>query len=277
MHLQNVLTIDGGFSTQLMTHVSECVDKDPLWTARYNATHPELVIAAHLDYLMAGSSAILTNTYQASVEGYMEHLALSREDSVSLIRNTVRLAHKARSKFMMEKPDAKAPWVVGSIGPYGAHLHDGSEYTGDYADTVDPEVIKKWHRVRIEAILEVGVDALAIETIPCKVSGGDTNIRFNGTSPILSMPAVKCFLKTILTRHLYLIHFRWKLMLYWICLPLNIRTRNFGFRCSARIRQHSHMVKISPKALWICGPNRRKMLIMLSLSLLASIARNRTT
>lgn len=30
--------------------------------------------------------------------------------------------------------------VAGSIGPYGAHLHDGSEYTGSYIDRVSVEV-----------------------------------------------------------------------------------------------------------------------------------------
>lgn len=164
------MVIDGGFSTQLTTHVSDSVDKDPLWTARYNSTHPELVIKTHLDFLKAGANAILTNTYQASVEGYVKHMRLSPEESINLIKATVRLAHEARSRFLSDRPNCKVPWIVGSIGPYGAHLHDGSEYTGNYADTIDPEVIKNWHRVRMEAILEAGVDALAIETIPCKVS-----------------------------------------------------------------------------------------------------------
>lgn len=34
------------------------------------------------------------------------------------------------------------PLVVGSVGPYGAHLHDGSEYDGSYADTTSVEVRK---------------------------------------------------------------------------------------------------------------------------------------
>lgn len=55
-------------------------------------------------------------------------------------------------------------------GPYGAHLHDGSEYSGSYADKVTKDTIKNWHRVRIDAVLSAGVDALAIETIPCLVS-----------------------------------------------------------------------------------------------------------
>jgi S-methylmethionine-dependent homocysteine/selenocysteine methylase len=51
----------------------------------------------------------------------------------------------------------------------GAHLHDGSEYTGSYENKVSVGTIKKWHKVRIQACIEAGVDGLAIETIPCLV------------------------------------------------------------------------------------------------------------
>lgn len=62
------------------------------------------------------------------------------------------------------------PLIAASIGPYGAHLHDGSDYSGDYAEKVKPEVIKEWHKTHIDAVLEAGVDALAFETVPCQVN-----------------------------------------------------------------------------------------------------------
>lgn len=46
-----VRVIDGGFATQLRTYVGECVDNDPLWSARFNATDPDSVVNTHLDYL----------------------------------------------------------------------------------------------------------------------------------------------------------------------------------------------------------------------------------
>lgn len=52
------------------------------------------------------------------------------------------------------------------MGPYGAFLTDGSEYTGSYISTCDIEHIKKWHRPRIQALIEGGCDILAFETIP---------------------------------------------------------------------------------------------------------------
>lgn len=175
MNTSKVIVIDGGFSTQLSTHVSETTfDNDPLWTARLNASQPDLIVQTHLDFLNAGADAILTNTYQASVEGYAKYLKLNRTESVDLIKSTVRLAHEARSRFLKESgkdvSEPGQPWIVGSIGSYGAHLHDGSEYNGSYSQTVDANTIKTWHNVRIGAVVDAGVDALAIETIPCKVS-----------------------------------------------------------------------------------------------------------
>ena len=37
----------------------------------------------------------------------------------------------------------RKPLAVASLGLYGACLLDGSEYTGDYVDTVSPEVSQK--------------------------------------------------------------------------------------------------------------------------------------
>lgn len=34
----------------------------------------------------------------------------------------------------------RCPLVAGSIGPYGAFLHNGSEYTGAYAEEMSVEV-----------------------------------------------------------------------------------------------------------------------------------------
>ncbi|XP_049280096.1 AP2-associated protein kinase 1 [Anopheles funestus] len=169
---RKVIVIDGGFSTQLSEHVGAKPDKDPLWTSRFNATNPAAVLETHLDFLKAGADCILTNTYQASIEGYMDFLDLNEDESVQLIKASVELARRARTRYLAEKLENKShkiPWVVGSIGPYGAHLHDGSEYTGAYADQVPANRLQKWHRPRINAIVEAGVDALAIETIPCRM------------------------------------------------------------------------------------------------------------
>lgn len=68
----------------------------------------------------------------------------------------------------LDKQIVEKPLVFSSIGPYGAHLNDASEYSGSYCDTVSAEKIAGWHKIRIEACIESGVDALAIVTIPCQ-------------------------------------------------------------------------------------------------------------
>ena len=59
--------------------------------------------------------------------------------------------------------------IVGSVGPYGASLHDGSEYSGSYAKSTPVDTMRQWHIPRIKALVEAGVDLLALETIPCRI------------------------------------------------------------------------------------------------------------
>lgn len=164
-----IVVLDGGFATQLSCHVDQPVDGDPLWSARFLATSPQDVINTHLDFLRAGADLIMTNTYQASVGGFMEHLKITEDQSLALIEKAVDMAKIACDRFMADYPNTgrRRPLIVGSCGPYGASLHDASEYTGLYASHVTSELLAEWHRPRIEALLRAGVDVLAMETIPC--------------------------------------------------------------------------------------------------------------
>jgi homocysteine S-methyltransferase len=54
--------------------------------------------------------------------------------------------------------------VAASVGPYGAHLADGSEYKGNYG--VAKNVIKDFHQRRLEVLLSTNPDLLALETMP---------------------------------------------------------------------------------------------------------------
>ncbi|EDW55684.1 homocysteine S-methyltransferase [Drosophila sechellia] len=165
-----ILVKCGGFSSQLAKNVTEKVDGDPLWGSRFDATNPEAVIQTHLDFLRNGADIILTNTYQSSVEGFVKYLGVTRERGVELIQKSVQLAKQAKEQYLSEigsEADSALPLIMGSIGPYGAYLHDGSEYTGNYADKMSKEQLKAWHTARIEICLAAGVDGLALETLPC--------------------------------------------------------------------------------------------------------------
>lgn len=171
--MYDIKVLDGGFSTQLALHVGNKIDGDPLWTARFLSTNPDAVFKTHLDFLKAGSDIIETNSYQATIDGFVKYLKVSKEESIKLIRKSVECAKQAVETYLQEIKDNPnvvnpKPLIAGSCGPYGAALHDGSEYTGWYGKQISSQVLKDWHRPRISTLLDAGVDFLAIETIPCK-------------------------------------------------------------------------------------------------------------
>ncbi|CAH1644936.1 unnamed protein product [Spodoptera littoralis] len=213
----HIVVLDGGFSTQLSCHVGHVIDGDPLWSARFLYTHPEEVVNTHLDFLRAGADLIITNTYQASVEGFVEHLGITAEESFELIVRAVELAKRARSAYLEEYQDYlqngkmtsgylkdRIPLIVGSVGPYGAHLHDGSEYDGSYADTTllrDPypyffdnqsiahgesfqKVAKKCWETNPDQLVAVGVNCCAPSFVSNLVKG------FNDDRPHDPIPLI---------------------------------------------------------------------------------------
>ena len=150
--------LDGGFSTQLERRGFTL--RDSLWTARLLLTDPDAVRAAHADFFAAGAEVAITASYQVSESGFVAAGRPAGEASLALVRS-VELAREAAAQF--EGPR----WVAASIGPYGATLADGSEYTGSYA--LDERALRDWHRPRIEALASAGPDVFAIETIPSAV------------------------------------------------------------------------------------------------------------
>lgn len=167
-----VKVLDGGFSAQLSKYVGAKIDGDPLWTARFLSTDPDAIYKTHLDFLRAGADIIETNTYQASVPGLMEHLCTTEAESIALLCKAVKLARNAVHDYMTEiegrtNVGNNMPLIAGSCGPYGASLHDGSEYSGAYGKTTSKKTIMDWHRPRVKALLIAGADILAFETIPC--------------------------------------------------------------------------------------------------------------
>jgi len=122
----------------------------------------------HESYVRAGSDIITTSSYQASIPAFIE-AGLAPEKAYDLLKETVFLAQKAIENVWQElSPEEQKqrpyPLIAGSVGPYAAYLADGSEYTGDYQ--LSEGEFQEFHRPRIQALLEVGCDLLAIETIP---------------------------------------------------------------------------------------------------------------
>uniref|UniRef100_A0A4W5PWA5 Zgc:172121 n=1 Tax=Hucho hucho TaxID=62062 RepID=A0A4W5PWA5_9TELE len=135
------LIVDGGLATELESAGCK-LQGDPLWSARLLHTNPQAIKDAHYRFLCAGADVITTATYQASVEGFTRHLDITPEQANQLIMSGVTLARDTVKHFMADQPpsDRRVPLVAGSVGPYGAFLHNGSEYTGAYAAEMSVEV-----------------------------------------------------------------------------------------------------------------------------------------
>lgn len=161
---QGVVVLDGGLATALEARGHDL--DDPLWSARLLLDDPEEVRAVHAAYLQAGADCIATATYQATFGGLVAR-GLDESGAESLLRVSVELARDARDAFWSDPAVHRGrlrPLVAASVGPYGAALADGSEYTGCY--DLDEEGLVTWHRRRWHVLASAGADLLACETIP---------------------------------------------------------------------------------------------------------------
>lgn len=160
-----LLVLDGALATEL--EARGCDLRDPLWSARVLIEAPELIRAVHADYFAAGADCAITASYQATFAGFARR-GLSEQQSAALMRLAVQLAAEARDAFWANEANRAGrprPLVAASVGPYGAYLADGSEYSGDYELSED-ELIE-FHRPRLAELVAAGPDLLACETIPC--------------------------------------------------------------------------------------------------------------
>ena len=158
------IVIDGSMSTALEQMGANLNSK--LWTAKVLAEKPELVKNVHVNYFKAGADCGITCSYQATIPGLMEN-GYTEAEAKEIIRKSVSVFLEARDEWWEaegEKSARSYPLCLAGIGPYGAYLANGSEYTGDYQVT-DEELIK-FHKERMEILWDSGADILLIETQP---------------------------------------------------------------------------------------------------------------
>ncbi len=161
---QSTLVLDGGLATHLET--LGCDLRDELWSARLLIENPAVIRQAHEDYFWAGADCAITASYQASVPGLMKR-GLSEAEAAKLLELSVTLAIEARAAFwavVANRKNRLHPLVAASIGPYGAFLADGSEYSGDYG--LSEDALLAWHRSRWHVLAATKANLLACETLP---------------------------------------------------------------------------------------------------------------
>ena len=150
------VVVDGGLSTQL-----EALGEDTsglLWTGRALLDNPDIVSRAHADFVAAGAGVVITASYQVSRAGFVR-AGRTVDDADAALRASTRVARDAVASV----PGRRA-LVAASVGPYGAILHDGSEYRGRYG--LSRADLAAFHRARLDVLAGTEPDLLAVETIP---------------------------------------------------------------------------------------------------------------
>ncbi len=158
---QGVLILDGGLATEL-----EKLGHDlnhSLWSARVLIDCPEDVRRVHRSYLEAGADCIASISYQATVQGFVK-AGLSEAEAEELLLRSVKLACEARDEFHQKRAQRLRPLVAASVGPYGAFLGDGSEYSG--RDGLTRSELRSFHEPRWDILSCSSADLIAFETIP---------------------------------------------------------------------------------------------------------------
>jgi homocysteine S-methyltransferase len=149
---QDTIVLDGGLATELERSGHDL--HDPLWSARVLVEDPDAIRAVHAAYFGAGADVAISASYQATFEGFAGR-GIDGPKAAALMRTSVELARDAASGDQL---------VAASVGPYGAMLGNGAEYTGDY-DRGEDELVE-FHVPRMDVLAGAEPDLFAVETIP---------------------------------------------------------------------------------------------------------------
>jgi homocysteine S-methyltransferase len=155
LHAGRTVILDGGLGTELERRGHR--DLGRLWSSALVETNPSALREVHRDFLAAGADVIATATYQASMPTLLE-CGHNRQSAAKVLRDAVQLAINERDAH------ASTALVAASIGPFGAHLADGSEYTGGYhlsENDLYAFQSERWH-----ILADTAADILACETMP---------------------------------------------------------------------------------------------------------------
>ncbi|ELU42685.1 40S ribosomal protein S0 [Rhizoctonia solani AG-1 IA] len=177
---EDIAFLDAGLGTTLEDVLHKNISH-PLWSAHLIDTNPDAIVEAHLAFLRAGSSVILTAT-----AGY------THDQASAITHKAIALAVRAREIYMnITSPDTLKPQVALSLGPFGATLSPAAEFSGIYPPPYGPpqpvtfftgeqaledeqkaeNALLKFHLERISMLASTketwdAIDIIAFETVP---------------------------------------------------------------------------------------------------------------
>ncbi|KAL0938326.1 homocysteine S-methyltransferase [Colletotrichum truncatum] len=167
-----VLILDGGLGTSLEDKYGIKFNSSttPLWSTHLLVEGQDTLLSCQKDFGDVPVDIILTATYQLSVHGFANTRTakfpngIDRATIGNFIQDAIRIADEAGR--------AHATTTALSIGPYGACMIPGQEYSGAYDSEHDSlEKLRGWHLDRLQLFRDAGaftspVGFVAVETIP---------------------------------------------------------------------------------------------------------------
>ncbi|RHZ58913.1 hypothetical protein CDV55_106331 [Aspergillus turcosus] len=170
--MTSIQILDGGLGTSLQDQHGVTFDSStPLWASHLLVSDPTTLLACQRNFVTAGSDVLLTATYQVSIEGFARTKTpefpngIPRNALAKYLRTALDIAEQARG--------ASSAKIALSLGPYGACMIPGQEYSGRYdAEHDSEETLFQWHLERLRLFLEADeklrqrVQYVAFETLP---------------------------------------------------------------------------------------------------------------
>ncbi|UQC86027.1 homocysteine S-methyltransferase [Colletotrichum lupini] len=167
-----VLILDGGLGTSLEDKYGIKFESatTPLWSTHLLVDGQDTLLACQKDFGDVPVDIILTATYQLSIHGFANTRTAQFPNGIdkanigNFIQDAIRIADEAGR--------SQGSKTALSIGPYGACMIPGQEYSGAYdADHDTLEKLRDWHAERLQlfqsaAAFSSPVSYVAIETIP---------------------------------------------------------------------------------------------------------------
>ena len=144
------VVLDGGLATRLEARGHDL--SDDLWSARLLLDDPDEIVGRARGLLRGRGPGRDHGVVPGLVRG-------ARRARGGPGRDQGAAAPQRRAGAAGRRRGSPGRWVAASVGPYGATLADGEEYTGDYGLTVDE--LRAWHRPRLAALVEAEPDVLA--------------------------------------------------------------------------------------------------------------------
>ncbi|KAK7955341.1 hypothetical protein PG988_016035 [Apiospora saccharicola] len=171
--------LDGGLGTSLEDRYGVVFDDStPLWSSHLIVSDPDMLLACQRDFVEAGADVLLTATYQASIEGFARTKVPAYPEGIPrhaverYLANAVKIAERASKRSRPQEGQSSAASLALSLGPYGACMLPGQEYSGKYDDEHnDEESLYRWHLERLRLFTNVQglmdrITYVAFETLP---------------------------------------------------------------------------------------------------------------